>query len=1425
MRNRFINLSVQHYQSDKNSKVDPLPAIPRKPKSPSPQSDPSPSSNLVGTAASGLAEDVLIASSPNPSIRLSSSSVPTTSRSDQFHADNSSIEPSRDVNLLDTLIYTNPENNKLCSSEELSSQTPFDSFACQSGLKFSAVAAASGFNSNLGAAAQGSNHSQCSKNVIRQDDSDAVVHELLELSDCVGEADRCVEMLVEKPEMSDACVEKPVDVSGGSRRRLKKRHFEDETSDEEGGAVTKVECISVDVEDCGGVSVAKSTERSRSRASVASEGERKQRGTCSGMGEKKVKSGHKLPKQHNAATMPEEANVMPCDLHARKSRSPNGLEEDAVGEDVSGGATIHTGSSTRYEIATAGLCNGETNEERRVLKGGDTERACSRQSDSDSFSAHCDASSTISGHTTSVLLTKYSNSGGIAQSFSGGIAQSFSAAASTLSSTSASVAVPRGVSAGHVTTSASHSSHGVGEGSEEQKGWNRLGRLSSLYNESQPTMRTPGRSTPASPSGRGQADSPKKTRSKKASNAPASPPNAQASSHTISSSSSSVAAPRKSPKVQSKHAASSPRSSASGANSVGMSEGSVLVVKKMAGSVTSFTAPSSSASAPSTPVCSDAVSATAAKGVGLLLYKSVSQASDTIIPDNSSSGSDSEEDEAASEALMQCLDLSTKMEDEIVERLGGSTEEGRDEVRRHIGNGRCCVYRSRNWPGEFAGNPDWVNDVQKPEPRKDGCSTSSEAAPELKEYQKAGMQWLMALHVNDRNGILADEMGLGKTAQTCSFLNHLYTSGMLGVQTTIISAPASLLDNWIVELRKWAPDLRAVKYHGRQTDRREMAFDILNRYARAKEDEKEAAESPSSPGSASRRSRATSQRSGTGSPGMRSSADSGGASSDASGEGDPYDVIVTSMQTLTNKWDEQYLRELRPVAYLVVDEAHSLKNKDALTYRKLNKLVRSDRRLLLTGSPIQNRTSELRNLVQFVMPQVFGSTTIDLALECYSRQQRRLARAAKREERKMAVERLALKNAQKGEADGPTEKVIGDETMGQNNGDVGGKDVLINVDEDPELTAQPIDEKDDANRGEIVKEDSKEEKKLEGEDGGDIRTDTEIKTEGREQTTCQQPLADVEVATPDKIRRSCSPHSRITSDNSTALQPQTPSLLDRMTKMKAGGVDGPRLAPDVECLQKLLSPFILRRLKCEVLGDLPKKVNVIVRCAMEGRQKDLYVNEIHHKQTHLAKNLSQLTGQLVGGSVEGGGRTGRKGGGKGGRPKGGAAVAGMANAVSKKGEEGETVGGGDEVAPKEAKEETGAGSKTKFVNSLLSRLRRICNHPMLMQGFYTEEQVQRLIDYHCRSVDGFRGNPRHKVEEELRKWSDYEMHQQASCVPGLTWARIPPSVLLESAKIRELMKIVASLQATQSKGLVFTQFTTFLDVIGEALYTHIPSLN
>eukprot|EP01127_Copromyxa_protea_P014393 TRINITY_DN39_c0_g1_i1.p1 TRINITY_DN39_c0_g1~~TRINITY_DN39_c0_g1_i1.p1 ORF type:complete len:924 (-),score=242.81 TRINITY_DN39_c0_g1_i1:725-3460(-) len=195
----------------------------------------------------------------------------------------------------------------------------------------------------------------------------------------------------------------------------------------------------------------------------------------------------------------------------------------------------------------------------------------------------------------------------------------------------------------------------------------------------------------------------------------------------------------------------------------------------------------------------------------------------------------------------------------------------------------------------------------------------------LRDYQLEGMNWIINLWKNGLNGILADEMGLGKTVQTIAFLAHLWTKNSKG--PFLIVAPVSTLANWQSEFSRWAPDIPTVLYHGPKPERlakREELKQLTN----------------------TKKRRTSKGATGTASP-----------------------VFITSYEISIN--DRAYLQKFS-WKYIVVDEAHRLKNFDCKLFHEL-KQIKSDNRLLLTGTPLQNNLTELWSLLHFILPEVFDS--------------------------------------------------------------------------------------------------------------------------------------------------------------------------------------------------------------------------------------------------------------------------------------------------------------------------------------------------------------------------------------------------------------------------------------------------------------------
>ncbi|KAK4586837.1 hypothetical protein RGQ29_023843 [Quercus rubra] len=182
----------------------------------------------------------------------------------------------------------------------------------------------------------------------------------------------------------------------------------------------------------------------------------------------------------------------------------------------------------------------------------------------------------------------------------------------------------------------------------------------------------------------------------------------------------------------------------------------------------------------------------------------------------------------------------------------------------------------------------------------------------MRDYQLAGLNWLIRLYENGINGILADEMGLGKTLQTISLLGYLHEfRGITGPHMVV--APKSTLGNWMNEIRRFCPTLRAVKFLGNPDERKHIREDLL-----------------------------------------------------VAGK---FDVCVTSFEMAIK--EKTSLRRFS-WRYIIIDEAHRIKNENSLLSKTM-RLYNTNYRLLITGTPLQNNLHELWSLLNFLLPEIFSS--------------------------------------------------------------------------------------------------------------------------------------------------------------------------------------------------------------------------------------------------------------------------------------------------------------------------------------------------------------------------------------------------------------------------------------------------------------------
>ncbi|XP_048787814.1 chromodomain-helicase-DNA-binding protein 1 isoform X1 [Lagopus muta] len=188
---------------------------------------------------------------------------------------------------------------------------------------------------------------------------------------------------------------------------------------------------------------------------------------------------------------------------------------------------------------------------------------------------------------------------------------------------------------------------------------------------------------------------------------------------------------------------------------------------------------------------------------------------------------------------------------------------------------------------------------------------------ELRDYQLNGLNWLAHSWCKGNSCILADEMGLGKTIQTISFLNYLFHEHQL-YGPFLLVVPLSTLTSWQREIQTWAPQMNAVVYLGDITSRNMIrTHEWMHPQTKRLK----------------------------------------------------FNILLTTYEILLK--DKSFLGGLN-WAFIGVDEAHRLKNDDSLLYKTLIDF-KSNHRLLITGTPLQNSLKELWSLLHFIMPEKFSS--------------------------------------------------------------------------------------------------------------------------------------------------------------------------------------------------------------------------------------------------------------------------------------------------------------------------------------------------------------------------------------------------------------------------------------------------------------------
>ncbi|MCC6533135.1 MAG: DEAD/DEAH box helicase [Burkholderiales bacterium] len=259
---------------------------------------------------------------------------------------------------------------------------------------------------------------------------------------------------------------------------------------------------------------------------------------------------------------------------------------------------------------------------------------------------------------------------------------------------------------------------------------------------------------------------------------------------------------------------------------------------------------------------------------------------------------------------------------EAIERTADEGKLGFAEAMRllagaEVGSDATRAVEERDWARITAGP--WLADTLA-KLRAPGALGRIEPGQGLKTrlrpYQDAGVRWLHMLGKLGLGGCLADDMGLGKTIQVLALLLLLRRERDTERCASLLVAPASLLANWAAEIGRFAPDLKAIVAHPSAMPPAELKTFERERIA-------------------------------------------------------GVDLVITSYGSLLRlPWCTRMAWRLA-----ILDEAQAIKNPAAKQTRAVKQLD-ARMRIALTGTPIENRLSDLWSIFDFVNPGLLGSAKV-----------------------------------------------------------------------------------------------------------------------------------------------------------------------------------------------------------------------------------------------------------------------------------------------------------------------------------------------------------------------------------------------------------------------------------------------------------------
>lgn len=208
--------------------------------------------------------------------------------------------------------------------------------------------------------------------------------------------------------------------------------------------------------------------------------------------------------------------------------------------------------------------------------------------------------------------------------------------------------------------------------------------------------------------------------------------------------------------------------------------------------------------------------------------------------------------------------------------------------------------------------------------------------------------------------------------------------------------------------------------------------------------------------------------------------------------------------------------------------------------------------------------------------------------------------------------------------------------------------------------------------------------------------------------------------------------------------------------------------------KKMMSPFVLRRKKAQVLSELPKKIEEVMYCELIGNQKALYDEALSRSKKSL------LTNEIVVDDLD----------------------------DLDEEEEGKK--------KKKKNEKKKSGTNGPLSTNILMELRKASNHPMLFRRLYTDQTIRQMakaclkeLEFHDRNVE--------LIFEDMEVMTDFELHLFSTQYKQLNKFALKNEEWMNAGKIEKLKELVISLRSKGSRILVFSQFTQMLAILEKVM--------